>query len=116
MRSRALSPARIWSVFALVLLVLLPVAGSAVEYGKPEAPLPAGASLDSPDQRAGAGAGSGEDGSPALAPRETPRPPGAVADEPAAPPAQTASVAARRHVKPSLAQRNDRPAIDPKAV
>ncbi|WP_328645689.1 DUF6531 domain-containing protein [Amycolatopsis sp. NBC_00348] len=97
-------------------MILLPVAGSAVEYAKPGAPLPAGASLDSPAQRAGTGAGVGDDGNPALSPRDTPRPPGAVADERAVPPAQTAAMAARQHVKPAVVQRNDRPSIDPKAV
>ncbi|MEU9688651.1 DNA/RNA non-specific endonuclease [Amycolatopsis japonica] len=99
-----------------MLAVLLPVAGSAVEYAKPAEPLPLGASLESPTQRPGTGPGSGRDERPGLEPRDTPRPPGAVADSAAAPPQVNGVVNGGQHVKPAVEQRSGLPAIDPKAV
>ncbi|MFE0024920.1 DNA/RNA non-specific endonuclease [Amycolatopsis sp. NPDC059021] len=107
---------RRFGALALALLVLLPVAGSAVEYAKPDEALPLGASSAAPGQRHGSAPGSGGSDRLASPPRDSPRPPGAVADRAAPPPALEGTTAAREHVQPALAQRNELPAIDPKAV
>ncbi|WP_409493521.1 LamG-like jellyroll fold domain-containing protein [Amycolatopsis sp. cmx-11-12] len=73
-----------WISVLLVLVVVLPLAGSAVEQLAPAGPLPAGASGSAPGQRSGT-AGDVRAGGAAqgleVAARNTERPPGAVPDQ-----------------------------------